>query len=51
MPRNAMVGPRWLPSAVWLYTTSKITSMPASWNVRTMLLNSLAAPPTSVLAA
>ena len=40
MPRKDSVGPRWLPSAVWLYTTSRITSMPAAWKLRTMDLNS-----------
>ena len=51
MPRKQIVGPMWLPSAVWLYTTSRMTSMPASWNARTMPLNSLTAPPGFVDAA
>src|ERR1700727_1341809 len=40
MPRKDKVGPRWSPSAVWLYTTSRMTSMPASCSALTMVLNS-----------
>ena len=43
MPRNDRVGPRWLPSAVWLYTTSRMTSMPAACSACTMVLNSITA--------
>ena len=46
MPLKLSVGPSWLPSAVWLYTTSRITSMPARCSVLTMFLNS----PTCVAA-
>ena len=34
------VGPIGLPSAVWLYTTSMMTSMPAACIARTIILNS-----------
>src|ERR1039457_6864782 len=40
MPRKERVGPMWSPSAVWLYTTSRITSMPASCSAFTIVLNS-----------
>ena len=40
MPLNDSVGPMWLPSAVWLYTTSRITSIPASCSALTISLNS-----------
>ena len=40
MPRKDSVGPRWSPSAVWSYTTSRITSIPARCSARTMDLNS-----------
>ena len=40
MPRSDSVGPAWLPSAVWLYTTSRITSKPALCRSLTICLNS-----------
>ena len=40
MPRKDSVGPMWSPSAVWLYTTSRMTSMPASCSAFTIVLNS-----------
>ena len=47
MPRKQRVGPKWFPSPVWLYTTSRITSIPAWWNVFTMVLNSLTCWPNA----
>ncbi len=40
MPRKLSVGPSSLPSAVWLYTTSRMISMPASCIRETIVLNS-----------
>ena len=39
-----MVGPAWSPSAVWLKTTSRMTSMPARCSAFTMSRNSSTAP-------
>ena len=39
-PRQQSVGPVWSYSPVWLKTTSTITSSPASWSVRTIVLHS-----------
>ena len=36
MPRKHNVGPHWSPSAVWLKTTSRITSRPAPCSACTM---------------
>ena len=47
MPLKDSVGPRWLPSAVWLYTTSRMTSMPAWCSERTMALKSWTCWPVS----
>ena len=46
MPRKLSVGPIWLPSAVWLYTTSRMTSIPASCRVLTIVLNSPTCSPS-----
>ena len=45
MPRKDRVGPRWSDSAVWLYTTSRITSIPAACSALTIALNSPTWPP------
>jgi hypothetical protein len=46
------VGPCSLPSAVWLNTTSMMTSMPRLWHSLTSCLNSFStAPPPSPRAA
>ena len=42
--RSIVVGPRWSPSAVWLYTTSSRTSIPASWRRSTSPRNSAGLP-------
>ena len=49
MPRKLSVGPRWLPSAVWLYTTSRMISIPASCRRDTVERNasSVLRPPRS----
>src|SRR6266852_8409921 len=39
-----MVGPLWSPSAVWLNTTSRMTSMPARCSALTMSRNSSRGP-------
>ena len=44
MPLKQSVGPSWLPSAVWLNTTSRITSMPARCRALTMSRNSSTGP-------
>ena len=44
MPRKQSVGPRWSPSAVWLNTTSRMTSMPARCSALTMSRNSSTGP-------
>ena len=47
MPRSDRVGPMWLPSAVWLYTTSRMTSMSAACRALTIALNSATWAPGS----
>ena len=44
MPRKESVGPSCPSSAVWLKTTSSMTSMPAAWKRRTIARNSSTAP-------
>ena len=39
-PLKLIVGPWWLPSSVWLNTTSRMTSMPALCSALTMSRNS-----------
>ena len=46
-PRKLIVGPSWLPSPVWLKTTSRMTSMPALWSALTMSRNSRTWLPSS----
>ena len=43
-PLKLIVGPLWLPSAVWLKTTSRITSIPALCSALTMSRNSSTGP-------
>src|SRR5947207_2774400 len=43
-PRKLSVGPVWSPSAVWLKTTSRMTSIPARCSALTMSRNSSAGP-------
>jgi hypothetical protein len=42
---NEMVGPISFPSAVWLNTTSRMTSMPRLWHSFTSCLNSASTAP------
>ena len=44
MPRKLSVGPVRSPSAVWLNTTSRMTSMPARCRALTMSRNSFTGP-------
>ena len=48
-PLKLIVGPMWLPSAVWLKTTSRITSIPALCSAFTMSRNSSRCEPSSGL--
>ena len=48
MPRKQSVGPSWSPSAVWLKTTSRMTSMPARCSALTMSRNSSTGPSGSL---